>query len=118
MRPLAVACFRAQILILRLTFPPAPAAAVALFLLLRGPVRFRRLALPHDGAAGDASSSAAACTLQLRQLLLPRLTRAQADEELFLVAMEHHIAEHKVLSDVCGVVMAVTLLFSEERPDA
>jgi hypothetical protein len=76
------------------------------------------LALPHDGAAGDASSSAAACTLQLRQLLLPRLTQAQADEELFLVAMEHHIAEHKVLSDVCGVVMAVTLLFSEERPDA
>ena len=54
----------------------------------------------------------------MHQLLHPRLTRAQADEELFLVAMEHHIAEHKVLSDVCGVVVAVTLLFSEERPDA
>jgi hypothetical protein len=60
----------------------------------------------------------------LGRLLLTH-TPPQADEELFLVAMEHQIAEHKVLLCCRRPLMLLAaplssraFLISEERPDA
>lgn len=77
------------------------ASDVPLLLLLRRSLRFGRLALPHDGAAAHPPSGAPRALHGIAACSLPLKIR-QADEELFLVAMEHQIAEHKVQPRCCS----------------
>jgi hypothetical protein len=78
-------------------------AGIRLLLLLRRSLRHRRLELPYDAAAAHSSSSAPAPLVfnGPRACCTVRVTALQADEELFLVAMQHQIAEHKVRLHRC-----------------